>query len=297
MNRVSKMNLTTLKYFISVASLGSITEAAQEAYVSQSAVSKTIKQLEEEIGVKLFDREGRTIKLNQQGKLFYSYVSDSLNLLDRGIKAVQGSKNIDQSPLNVLFTVASPLISKIILCMQEVLPNISLNIHQKNSFAKDLEQFDFIISTAKIPNFNSIPITTEELLIGAKKGILPNKDFIELKDFEKYIFVGLDKETELQQTIDQFLMAHKIKLNYQYQSDEPATVRQLIASGIGIGFIPAISWQDFETQNITKAHIYPEAPQRTIYLNSPHHNLTDTQRLFSNEIANVFLQEIDAATK
>lgn len=99
MNRVNIMNLTTLKYFISVASLGSITEAAQEAYVSQSAVSKTIKQLEEEIGVKLFDREGRTIKLNQQGKLFYSYVSDSLNLLDRGIKAVQGSKNIDQSPL------------------------------------------------------------------------------------------------------------------------------------------------------------------------------------------------------
>lgn len=154
MNRVSKMNLTTLKYFISVASLGSITEVAKEACVSQSAVSKTIKQLEEEIGVELFDREGRTIKLNQQGKLFYSYISDSLNLLDRGIKAVQGS---NQSPLNVLFTVTSPLISKIILRMQEVLPNISLNIHQKNSFAKDLEQFDFIISTAKIPNFNSIP--------------------------------------------------------------------------------------------------------------------------------------------
>ncbi len=101
----------------------------------------------------------------------------------------------------------------------------------------------------------------------------------------------------LQQTIDQFLNAHKIKLNYQYQSDEPATVRQLIANGIGIGFIPAISWWDFETQNITKAHIYPEAPQRTIYLNSPHHNLTNAQRLFSNEIANVSLQERDAATR
>ena len=101
----------------------------------------------------------------------------------------------------------------------------------------------------------------------------------------------------LQQTIDQFLNAHKIKLNYQYQSDEPATVQQLIANGIWIGFIPAISWRDFETQNITKAHICPEAPQRTIYLNSPHHNLTDTQRLFSNEIANVSLQERNAATR
>ena len=110
------------------------------------------------------------------------------------LRRYKAQKNIDQSPLNVLFTVASPLISKIILRMQEVLPNISLNIHQKNSFAKDLEQFDFIISTAKIPNFNSIPITTEKLLIGAKKSILPNKDFIELKELEKYIFVGLDKK-------------------------------------------------------------------------------------------------------
>lgn len=60
------MNLTDLNYFVRVASIGSVTETAKLAYVSESAISKTIKQLEEEIGVKLFDRQGRTIKLNQQ---------------------------------------------------------------------------------------------------------------------------------------------------------------------------------------------------------------------------------------
>ncbi|RVU70777.1 MULTISPECIES: LysR family transcriptional regulator [Lactobacillus] len=285
------MNLTNLKYFIAVAGLGSITEAAKEAYVSQSAVSKMIKQLEDEIGVQLFDREGRTIKLNQQGKLFYSYVSDSLNLLDRGIKAVQGSKNINQKPLNVLFTVASPLIAKIITRMQEVLPHVSLNIHQKNAFAKDLEQFDFIISTKPIPNFTSIPLITEEIMIAAKKGILPNQDFIEIKSLKNYPFIGLDQDTELQQTIDQFLLKENTKLNYQYQSDEPATVRQLITSGLGMGFVPAISWHSFEAQDIVTAHLLPTTPQRTIYLNSPQKILSDEQRLFSNEIAKVFVEE------
>lgn len=98
------------------------------------------------------------------------------------LRRYKAQKNIDQSPLNVLFTVASPLISKIILRMQEVLPNISLNIHQKNTFAKDLEQFDFIISTAKIPNFNSIPITTEKLLIGAKKIFFLTRISLNLKN-------------------------------------------------------------------------------------------------------------------
>lgn len=285
------MNLTHLKYFLAVASLGSITEAASSNYVSQSAVSKIIKQLEQELGVKLFDREGRTIKLNEHGKLFYSYVSDSLNLLERGIKAVQGANNIEQKPISVLFTVASPLIAKVILKLKQVLPNISLNIYQKNSFAKDLEQFDFIISTAQIPNFTSIPLITEEIVIGAKTGILPNKNFIKLNELEKYDFVGLDQDTELQQTIDHYLAKNNLKLSFRYQSDEPATVRRLIAAGLGIGFVPTISWHDFDSQNIDTAHLLPSSPQRTIFLNSPRTDLDDAQRLFSNEIANVFLKE------
>lgn len=289
------MNLTHLKYFIAVASLGSVTKAAQENFVSQSAVSKTIKQLEDELGVQLFEREGRTIKLNEQGRLFYSYVSDSLNLLNRGIKAVQTRQISQQKPINVLFTVASPLISQIILRMQKVLPTLSLNIHQKNNFAKDLEQFDFIISTQKIPNFSSIPLITEEIKIGAKKGLLPHKNFIEATELKKYTLIGLDQDMELQQTIDQYLAAQKLKLNYKYQSDEPATVRQLIASGLGIGFVPAVSWHNFDTTEIATAHLLPTPPQRTIFLNSPHVSLNNAQRLFSNEIANAFLTEREEA--
>lgn len=291
------MNLNHLKYFVALANLGSVTKVAEENYVSQPAVSKMIKQLETELGVKLFDRDGRTIKLNEAGKLFYSYVSDSLNLLNRGIKAVQNQQINQQKPINVLFTVASPLISQIILRMQKILPTLSLNIHQKNNFAKDLEQFDFIISTQKIPNFSSIPLITEEIKIGAKKGILPNKNFIEANELKKYVLIGLDQDMELQQTIEQYLAGQKLKLNYKYQSDEPATVRQLIASGLGIGFIPAVSWHNFDKPDIVTAHLLPTPPQRTIFLNSPHANLNDAQRLFSNEIANAFLAEDEEAKK
>lgn len=286
------MNLTHLRYFITVAKLGSITKAAEQNYVSQSAVSKTIKQLETEIGVKLFDREGRTVKLNEQGNLFYSYVSDSLNLLDRGVKAVQGSSHLAQQPLNVLFTVASPLISKITLKMQQVLPHLSLNIHQKNSFAKDLEQFDFIISSEKIANFNSIPLVTEKLMIGAKNNILSNHNSLNFTELAEYPFISLDSELELQNTIDHFLEEHKLKLNYKYQCDEPATVRQLISNGLGISFVPEISWNGSEEKEIIKLPLLPFSPERTIFLNSPHFKLNDQQRLFSNEIANVFLEEI-----
>lgn len=84
------MNINQLKYFVVVANQESITKASNILYVSQPAVSKTIKQLEDELDTKLFDRTGRTLKLNRAGKLFYSYVNDSLEELDRGINAVKG---------------------------------------------------------------------------------------------------------------------------------------------------------------------------------------------------------------
>jgi len=286
------MNITGLKYFVSVASLGSVTETAKRAFVSESAISKTIRQLEEEIGVKLFDRKGRTIKLNQQGKVFYSYVSDSLNLLNRGINAVRANSTNKTSEINVLFTVGSPLIPLIALKMQKLLPNVSLNIHQRTTFAKDLKQFDFIISSNKIADFTTIPLLKEEIVIGWKKNFMQKKNIFNISELEDFTFVGENDETELQQTINKYMLSNDLKLNFKYQSDEPATVREMIIAGLGIGFIPSVTWGGyFKNSNaIDIARIIPKSPHRIIYLNTPYQTLTDTQRLFSNEIANVLVE-------
>lgn len=285
------MNLTNLRYFVTVAKLGSITRAAKATFVSESAVSKTIKQLEDELGVKLFDRQGRTIKLNQSGKIFFSYASDSLNLLDRGVSAVKSANNTETVPINVLFTVASPLIPTVAVKIKRTLPHVSLNIHQRTNFAKDFQQFDFIVSTKKIKDFTVIPLLTEELLVGSKAAINPVNDFVQAKELEKEDFIGESEDNELQQTIDHYLQKNELKFNFKYQSDEPATVRQLIMAGLGIGFIPQITWGKWvKSDQIRTARLLPHAPYRTIYLCSPHQELTPTQILFSNEIAAVFMQ-------
>lgn len=287
------MNLTGLRYFVSVADLGSVTKAAQNAYVSESAVSKTIKQLEQEIGVPLFERKGRTITLNHHGRIFYSYISESLSSLARGINAVQSSSQQATEIINVLFTVASPLIPAIALKIQDTLPEVSLNISQKNTFAKDLKHFDFIISSQKIENFIAIPLLKEELLIGWKKNYVETKHFLRLEELEKYTFVGESEQTELQATVAQFLDQHNLKLDFKYQSDEPATVRQMIVAGLGSGFIPQKTWgvSFANYDQIETAHLdLKDPPTRTIYLNTPHKKLNENQRLFSNEIVNVFVK-------
>lgn len=73
------MNIAQLQGFVFAAQTDSITQAAKLAYISQPAMTKLIHQLEKELGVQLFDRTGRTIQLNAQGQLFFSYVTTVLD--------------------------------------------------------------------------------------------------------------------------------------------------------------------------------------------------------------------------
>ncbi|AUJ29454.1 MAG: LysR family transcriptional regulator [Liquorilactobacillus hordei] len=280
------MNFSHLYCFMSVATHESITLAAKELFISQPAASKSIKQLENELGVKLFDRKGRNLKLNQQGRIFFTYVSDSLELLNRGISTVK-SKGRNNTMINVLFTVGSPFIAEIAVRIKEKMPDIQLNIRQQKNLQKDLKQFDFVISSQQIRDFSSIPLLTEPIELGWKKNSFEITDTNSLIDFVKFDFVSLSDSTELQQQISTFLDNINIPLNFKYQSDEPATVRQLIQSGLGIGFIPKISWHHID-DSIELRKIDDKNLQRTIYLNTPHTTLSLEQQNFKNEVIDVF---------
>ena len=73
------MELLQLRYFCTVAHYQSVTRAAAELMISQPALSKSLRNLETELGVKLFDRTGRGIQLNSTGNYFYREVVSALS--------------------------------------------------------------------------------------------------------------------------------------------------------------------------------------------------------------------------
>ena len=74
------MNLRQLYYFKTIAELEHYTRAAEALYVSQSSLSHAIRELENELHVELFTRQGRNIKLTRHGELFYPHVK---SIIDR----------------------------------------------------------------------------------------------------------------------------------------------------------------------------------------------------------------------
>lgn len=85
------MELLQLSYFRTVAKLGHMTEAANTLHVSQPSLSRTISNLEKELGVQLFDRHGRKISLNEYGEKFLARVEHALRELAEGCKEISAS--------------------------------------------------------------------------------------------------------------------------------------------------------------------------------------------------------------
>ncbi len=98
------MDLLQLQYFRAIANSGSMTKAAKLLFVSQPNLSISLSRLEEDLGVKLFDRRRGKITLTENGELFLSYVNTALNAIDEGISALRERENIDANTIRLAVT-------------------------------------------------------------------------------------------------------------------------------------------------------------------------------------------------
>jgi DNA-binding transcriptional LysR family regulator len=99
------MDLTQLRYFQAVARTGNVSRAADELFVTQPNLSKSIARLEEELGVPLFDHRKGKIVINEYGRVFLSSVENSFAELDSGAKAIQRMYESGQGVLSLACSI------------------------------------------------------------------------------------------------------------------------------------------------------------------------------------------------
>lgn len=121
------MNLSQLYYFQKLAELQHYTKAAKELYITQPSLSDSIASLEQELGISLFQKEGRNIKLTKYGREFYQHVSQALNELERGVASMKKHSG------NISGTVDIGCIPTL---LGDFLPTAMQNYKQKNTLTK-----------------------------------------------------------------------------------------------------------------------------------------------------------------
>ena len=95
------VKLELYRVFKEVAEAGNITAAAQDLYISQSAVSQSIKQLEGELQTRLFARNSRGVALTPDGRMLYEYVRSAIGLLETGEEKLSQSRELQMGHLTI----------------------------------------------------------------------------------------------------------------------------------------------------------------------------------------------------
>ncbi len=125
--------LNSLKGFEAAARLGSFRRAADELSLTHVAISHQIKQLETNLGCRLFLREGRSVVLTEDGKLFYTHVRDALETLLTGVGIVHGASEESELRIETYLTVAIRWLSHLLPGFRASHPDISFSVNTRRT--------------------------------------------------------------------------------------------------------------------------------------------------------------------
>lgn len=248
------MEIEQLQYFKTVATMQHMTRAAEVLAISQPALSKSIANIEQHLGVPLFNREGRSIYLNRFGELFLQSVNVILDEYDRIKEEFEdiikpGSGEVS---FGFIHTLGMEIVPELIASTSEAFPNMQFSLTQATSLSllKRLEEGAIDLCLSQKIESKVIEIETEELFVEELFVIVPTTHPLAQQDAVKYDevknepFIAIKKGNSLRQLVDELFLEQGIVLNTTFAAEEMHTVAGFVGAGMGISVIPNIKGLD-----------------------------------------------------
>ena len=124
------MEIQQFRYFLAAARYENLTKAAEDLHIAQPALSQSIKRLETELGVSLFDRKNHRIELNEQGKLLKKRLIPLLESIDNLKDELWESVYSSERTIYLNFLSASNLITNSIISYRALKPDVQFQVSQ-----------------------------------------------------------------------------------------------------------------------------------------------------------------------
>lgn len=247
------MEWNQLEYFKTVAQMGHVTRAAEKLTISQSALSHSIAKLESELGFPLFDRNGKSIRLNQNGRLFLNYVNRALQEISVGRQVVLDSLNPNVGNVSLAFlrSLGTSLVPKLLVKFREQFPQIQFKLYENGTLFLLQQLLSGEIDLCLCPSVlikNSIewvPLFSEELFIAvSRRHRLAKQDRVSLHEIANEPIITLKKGYGLRILTDQFFEQIDINPLIVFEGEEIMTLAGLVEAQFGVALIPYLTGLD-----------------------------------------------------
>ena len=247
-----------------------MTKAAEELSIAQPSLSKTIRRLEKEVGVSLFDRQERSLRLNQFGRAFLGHVEAMFSELEEGQRKVRDMAGLEQGVVS-LIAASLPWIPDLLHRFQILYPSIRFRLSQCPfvEIPRQLEtgayDFGFLSAPLLKPGIQWRSLLTEEiLLIVPRTHRLAGQKHIPFREVANEAVVIEKAGSGLRDLIEMFCQQTGITLSIPYEIDEPATLFSFVEAGLGVGFTPALMQKQVNEKTLSCIHLTNPTCERTL---------------------------------
>jgi LysR family hydrogen peroxide-inducible transcriptional activator len=244
------MELHQLRYFCAVAETGSFSRAAEHSHVAQPSLSQQILKLEDELGARLFDRLGRSVRLTDVGKAFLPRARAVLRELEAAKGDVVQSKDSVSGTLTlgVIPTVAPYFLPSRLTSFTRQFPQARVTVVEEITpvLLDRLRASTIDVAILALPirghEFDTFPLLTERLFAALpKKHALATRRSLDLKDLRKEPFLLLRDGHCFRDTA--ISACDRARLNPQiiFESGQFSSILSMVSAGMGVSIVPEMA--------------------------------------------------------
>ena len=266
------MDIRHYRSFIALAAEGSFTSAARKLNIVQSGLSVTIKEMEEELGVKLVQRTTRQVSLTDAGRLFLEYAKPAVTMLSDGAEAVRSQSRIVRGRLRLgILQSLTPYIDlpTVLGQFNAKYPDVDFTVQSIDSpqapeliRAGSLDLCFHALTAKKLPAGVDATLFVQDSLVGicASKHELAQRKTVTLEAMCPLPFVDLTPERALRMMIDRSCADHNFNRKSMFEVSAVETMLQFVAAGLGVSIVPLALAKASERH--LQLHILPFRDQR-----------------------------------
>jgi DNA-binding transcriptional LysR family regulator len=269
------INLEYYKIFYHVAKLGSFTLAANTLFISQPAVSQSIKQLEISLGSSLFFRTPKGVKLTPEGEMLYSYIAKGYETMKIGenkfkemLDLESGEVRIGASDMTLQFYLLPHLEA-----FHKLYPKIKVSVTNAPTPSTieflNAGKIDFGVVSSPISlkyNLNVTPVCEIEDIFVAGNRFSDLKDVaIQIAELEKMPIICLEENTSTRRYVDDFLKSNGVTLYPEFELATSDLIVQFAARNLGVGcVVKNFAERVVREGNLFELKLQPQIPPRNI---------------------------------
>lgn len=276
------VNFELYKVFYYVAKYLSFSEASKYLYISQPAVSQSMKLLEEKLGCQLLFRKTKQVRLTPEGEVLFKYIEQAYNFIKTGEHNLSDINSLLMGDVRIAVsdTICKYYLLPYFKMFSETYPGIKIHITNRTSpqcveLLKNGSVDFSVVNISERQNYGSMVIkqlkTIQDVFIaGENYSYLKNRK-LKLKDMENYPVIVLEKNSTTREYFDDFLKENDVNITPEIELGSVDLLIELAKIGLGISYVMADCIEDgLKNNDIFVLNIKEKLPERKLGIITHH---------------------------